>query len=203
MRGNNWLVKKRELIIDPGLENPLLKLHRTTDVKSFWKAVHRLLSASIANHSVGLLLQQNPSVHLIAKWTRSMPDDFFAAEALKRSATRSRRKKLLRFDDFFRNRSSLLRSSFYRRYMAPQRCAYGVTLLFWKKDRLICVIAILRTAKQGDFSPAEVKLLRHFIRKFWLRLAKSSCLNGNDRCARILKNSSAGCRFPQLFCVGT
>jgi DNA-binding CsgD family transcriptional regulator len=160
VRGNSWLVKKRELIIDPGLGNPLLKLHRTTDVKSFWKAVHRLLSASIANHCIGLLLQENPSVHLIAKWTRSMPDDFFAAEALKRCTTQSRRKKLLRFDDFFRNRSSLLRSSFYRRYMAPQRCAYGVTLLFWKKDRLICVIAILRTAKQGDFSPAEVKLLR-------------------------------------------
>ena len=160
MRGNSWLVTKRELIIDPGLEKPLLKLHRTTDVKSFWKAVHRLLSASIANHSVGLLLQQNPSVHLIAKWTRSMPDDFFAAEALKRCATEPRRKKLLRFDDLFCNRRSLLRSSFYRRYMAPQKCAYVVTLLFWKKDRLICVIAILRTAKQGDFSPAEVKLLR-------------------------------------------
>ena len=94
MRGNSWLVKKRELIIDPGLGNPLLKLHRTTDVKSFWKAVHRLLSASIANHCIGLLLQENPSVHLIAKWTRSMPDDFFAAEALKRCTTQSRRKKL-------------------------------------------------------------------------------------------------------------
>ena len=151
MRGNSWLVKKRELIIDPGLENPLLKLHRTTDAKSFWKAVHRLLSASIANHSVGLLLQQNPSVHLIAKWTRSMPDDFFAAEAIKRCATRPRRKKLLGFDDFFRNRSSLLRSSFYRRYMAPQRCAYGVTLLFWKKDRLICIIAILVYGEAGGF----------------------------------------------------
>ena len=108
VRGNSWLVKKRELIIDPGLENPLLKLHRTTDVKSFWKAVHRLLSASIANHCVGLLLQQNPSVHLIAKWTRSMPDDFFAAEALKRCTTQSRRKKLLRFDDFFRKSQQLV-----------------------------------------------------------------------------------------------
>jgi hypothetical protein len=136
VRGNSWLVTKRELIIDPGLENPLLKLHRTTDVKSFWKAVHRLLSASIANHCVGLLLQQNPSVHLIAKWTRSMPDDFFAAEALKRCATEPRRKKLLRFDDFFGNRRSLLRSSFYRRYMAAQRCAYGLTLLFWKKEQI-------------------------------------------------------------------
>jgi DNA-binding CsgD family transcriptional regulator len=176
VRGNSWLVKKRELIVDPGLENPLLKLHRTTDVKSFWKAVHRLLSASIANHCVGLLLQQNPSVHLFAKWTRSMPDDFFAAEALKRCTTQSRRKKLLRFDDFFRNRNSLLKSSFYRRYMVPQRCAYGVTLLFWKKDRLICVIAILRTAKQGDFLPAEVKLLRQLYPQILAALAQVELL---------------------------
>lgn len=89
-----------------------------------------------------------------------MPDAFFAAEALKRCATQPRRKRLLRLNDLFRNRSSFLRSSFYRRYMAPQKCAYGVTLFFWKQDRLICVIAVLRTAKQGDFSPAEIRLLR-------------------------------------------
>ena len=160
MRGNSWLVGKRESVIDPGLERPLLKLHRATDVKSFWKAVHRLLSTSIANQSVGLLLQQNPSVPVIAKWTRSMPSDFFAAEPLKRCATQSRRRKLLRLDDLFRSRSSFLRSSFYRRYMAPHKCNHGVTLFFRKQQRLICVVAILRTVKQGDFSPAEIELLR-------------------------------------------
>src|SRR5215470_11397270 len=99
VRGNRWLVRKRELVIDPGLEKPLLKLHRAMDVKTFWKAVHRLLSASIVNHSVGLLLQQNPTVPVIAKWTRSMPDDFFAAKALKRCATQLPRKKVVRLND--------------------------------------------------------------------------------------------------------
>ena len=89
MRGNSWLGSKREPVIGPALEKPLLKLHRATDVKSFWKAVHRLLSASIEYHSVGLLLQQNPSAPVIAKWTRFMPDDFFAAKALKRCAVQS------------------------------------------------------------------------------------------------------------------
>ena len=37
-----------------------------------------------------------------------MPDDFFAAEALKRCTTQSRRKKLLRFDDFFRKSQELV-----------------------------------------------------------------------------------------------
>jgi DNA-binding CsgD family transcriptional regulator len=53
-----------------------------------------------------------------------------------------------------------LRSSFYRRYMAPHKCDRGVTLLFWKRQRVICAIAILRTPEHGDFSPAEIELLR-------------------------------------------
>jgi DNA-binding CsgD family transcriptional regulator len=44
--------------------------------------------------------------------------------------------------------------------MAPHKCDYGVTLFFWKQQKLICAIAILRTQNQGDFSPAEIKLLR-------------------------------------------
>ena len=160
MRGNSLLITKREPVIHPALQRPLLKLHRAVDVKSFWKSVHRLVSASIANHSVGLLLQQDASMPVIAKWTRSMPEEFFAAEPLNRCATQSRRRKLLRLNSLFSSRSSFLRSSFYRRYMAPYNCDFGVSLCFWKKQKLICVIAILRTSKQGDFSPAEIKLLR-------------------------------------------
>jgi DNA-binding CsgD family transcriptional regulator len=160
VRRNNSLITKREPVIDPALQRPLLKLHRAVDVKSFWKSVQRLFSASIANHSVGLLLQQNPSLPVVAKWTRSMPEDFFAAEPLSRCSTQSRCKKLLRLSSLFRSRTSFLRSSFYRRYMAPNNCDYGITLFFRKQQRLICVIAIMRTTNQGDFSPAEIELLR-------------------------------------------
>src|SRR5215471_19110133 len=142
VRGNSSLVTKREPVVDPALEKPLLKLHRAVDVKSFWKAVHRVLSVSIANYSVGLLLQQNSSGPVIAKWTRSKPDDLFAAQALKRCANQPRRKKLVRLNNLFRNRNSFLRSGFYRRYMAPQKCAYGITLFFWRQQRVTCVIAI-------------------------------------------------------------
>jgi hypothetical protein len=131
MRGDGLLGGKREPVIGPALEKPLLKLHRALDVKSFWKAVHRLLSASIAYHSVGLLLQQNPSAPVIAKWTRFMPDDFFAAKALKRCGVQQPRKRLVRLNDLFRTRRSFVRSGFYRRYMAPQNaptashCSFG------------------------------------------------------------------------------
>ena len=130
MRGNGRIVSKQESVIDPAPEKSLLKLHRAVDVKSFWKAVHRLLSASVGNHSVGLLLQQNPRVPVIAKWTRSKPGDSFAAQALTHCANQPRCKKLVRLKDLFRNRNSFIRSGLYRRCMAPHKCAYGVMLSF-------------------------------------------------------------------------
>lgn len=160
MRGNHLHITKREPVIKPVLQKPLLRLHRALDVKSFWKSVHRLISVSVANHSIGMLLQQDATVPVIAKWTRSMPEDFFTAEPFSRCAAQPRRRKLMRLANFFRSRNGFVRSSFYRRYMAPQKCDYGVTLLFWKRQRLIGAIAILRTPKQGDFSPAEMELLR-------------------------------------------
>lgn len=177
VRGNTWLFGKHEAVIDPGLQRPLLKLHRAVDIKSFWRAVQRLVSASVANHSVGLLVQQNPNVPVIAKWARFMPEDFFAAEPLKRCAMQPRRKKLVRLNNLFRNRSSFLRSSLYRRYLAPQKCAHGVTLFFWKQQRLICMIGILRTPKQGDFSPAEITLLRQLYPQFLAALRRIESLD--------------------------
>jgi DNA-binding CsgD family transcriptional regulator len=183
VRGNSSVINKSEPVIDPELEKPLLKLYRAMDVKSFWKAVHRLLSASIAHHSVGLLLQQNPTVPLTAKWTRSMPDDFFGAEGLKRCATERPRKRMVRLNDLFRTRSSFVRSGFYRRYMAPQKCAHGVALFFWKRQRLICALALLRTVKQGDFSTAEMKLLRQLYPQFLAALHGLESLE-RERCVR-------------------
>jgi DNA-binding CsgD family transcriptional regulator len=183
MRGNSWLGSKRQPVIGPALEKPLLKLHRAMDVKSFWKAVHRLLSASLAYHNVGLLLQQNPSAPVIAKWTRFMPDDFFAAKALKRCAVQRPRKRLVRLNELFRTRSSFVRSGFYRRYMAPQKCTHGIALFFWKRQRLICAIAILRSANQGDFSTAEMKLLRQLYPQFLAALRGIESLE-RERCVR-------------------
>lgn len=113
-----------------------------------------------------------------------MPDDFFAAEPLQNHATLPRRKKLVRLSDLFTNRSSYERSAFYRRYMAPQKCAHGVTLFFWKRQRLICTIAILRAAKQGDFSPAELKLLRQLYPQFLAALRRIESLE-RERSVRV------------------
>jgi DNA-binding CsgD family transcriptional regulator len=151
---------KREPVIDPVLERPLLGLHRAMNVDSFWKAVQRLLSAAIPNRLMGMTLQHNPILPMITRWTLPMPDGFFNAAPLKGYIAGRPRNRFVRINDVFSNRGTLMKSAFYRRYMAPQRCLHGIGLFFWKDQRLICVIAIMRTATQGDLSPAEMKLLR-------------------------------------------
>ena len=172
MKRNSRVSTKREPVIDPSLEKPLLCLHAAMNVGSFWKAIQQLLSAAIPNRLIGLMLQPNPILPMTARWTAPMRDGFFTAEPLKSYIARQPRHRFVRINNLFSNRSSLIKSAFYRRYMARQKCAHGVGLLFWKDQRLICVIAIMRTATQGDLSPAELKLLQHLYPHFLTALCR-------------------------------
>jgi DNA-binding CsgD family transcriptional regulator len=164
--------KKREPVIDPSLEKPLLCLHAAMNVGSFWKAIEQLLAAAMPNRLIGLMLRPNPILPMIARWTAPMRDGFFIAEPLKSYIAAQPRHRFVRISDLFSDRSSLMKSAFYRRYMKPQKCAHGICLFFWKGQRLICAIAIMRTATQGDLSPAETKLLQHLYPPFLTALCR-------------------------------
>ena len=97
---------------------------------SFWKAIQQLLAAAMPNRLIGLMLQPNPILPMIARWTLPMPDGFFAAEPLKSYIAAQPRQRFVRISDLFSNRSSLMKSAFYRRYMAPQKCVQGIGLFF-------------------------------------------------------------------------
>ena len=170
--GNLKTGSRRESVIDPALEKPLLCLHAAMNLGSFWNAIQQLLGAAIPNRLIGLMLQPNPILPMIARWTSPTRDGFFTAEPLKSYIAAQARHRFVRICDLFSNRRSLMKSAFYRRYMASQKCADGVGLLFWKDQRLICVIAIMRTATQGDLSPAEMKLLQHLYPQFLTALCR-------------------------------
>jgi DNA-binding CsgD family transcriptional regulator len=166
----------REAVIDPSLEKTLLCLHAAMNLGSFWKAIQQLVAAAIPNRLIGLMLRPNPILPMITKWTSPMRDGFFTAEPLKSYIAAQPRHRFVRISDLFSSRSSLMKSAFYRRHMAPQKCAHGVCLLFWKDQRLICVIAIMRTATQGDLSSAEMKLLRQLYPQFLTALHRLGSL---------------------------
>jgi len=172
MRRTSRVDMKREAVIDPSLEKTLLSLHAAMNLGSFWKAIQQLLSVAIPNRLIGLMLQPNPILPMIARWTSPMRDGFFAADPLKSYIAARPRHRFVRITDLFSNRNSLIKSAFYRRYMAPQKCAHGVCLFFWKDQRLICMITIMRTAKQGNLSPAEMKLLQQLYPQFLTALCR-------------------------------
>jgi len=182
--GNLRAWNKLEPAVDPALERPLLSLHRAMDVNSFWRAVQQVLSVAIPRRVVGLTFRRNPALPIITRWTRPMAEDFFAVEPLKSYLVGTARKKCVRLSNFFRNRNSFVRSFLYRRHFVPQKCAHGFGLFFWKRQRLICGIAIMRSAEQGDFSPADVKLLRGLYPQFMTALRRIESLE-RERSVRI------------------
>jgi len=127
MRPSTDVGVRRGSIVDPAIEKYLLSLQRAMNVDAFWKAAQQLLAAAVPNRLIGFTLQHNPIVPPFARWTSPMPDGFFGAEPLKSHLAAQRRKKIVRIGDLFSNRRSFIKSRFYRRYMAPQECAQGVS----------------------------------------------------------------------------
>ena len=163
-------------MIESALEKPLLGLHAAMNVDALWKATQRLLSAAISNRVIGLALQHKPILPMIVRWTLPMPDGFFTAAPIENYIAGRPRHRFVRISGLFPNRSSLIKSTFYRRYMAPQRCPHVVCIFFWKNRRRICAIAIMRTATQGDLSGAEMKLLQQLYPQFETALCRLGSL---------------------------
>src|SRR5438874_9932110 len=129
---------KRGSMVDPALEKHLLSLQRAMSVDAFWKAAQQLLTAAVPNRLIGFMLQHNPILPPLTRWTLPMPDGFFAAEPLKSYIAAQRRKKIVRIGDLFSNRRSFMKSRFYRRYLAPHECAQAVCLVFRESHKLVC-----------------------------------------------------------------
>src|SRR5438105_4734888 len=174
---------KRESVIDPVIERPLLGLHAAMNLGSLWKAIQQLLAAAIPNRLIGLMLQPNPILPMIARWTLPMPDGFFTAAPLKNYIAAQPRQRFVQISELFSNRSSLVKSAFYRRYMAPQKCAHAVCLLFWQGDSRICERQSIRNS-----SVRSVWRSRIFLSS--AKICGATLLSVLDRQARVCRSSS-------------
>jgi hypothetical protein len=165
-----------ETIIDSAVERPLLSLHGAIDIESFWKAVQGVIEAVLPGCFVGMTLQHNPILPMIARWTRPISDGSFNSKPLQVYIAAHPRSKFVRASDVFPRRSELMKSTFYRKFMVPQRCLYALGLFLWSGQRLIGVIVIMRTAEQGDLDEPEMKLLQHLYPHFQTALRRLGSL---------------------------
>ncbi len=173
-----------ETILGSVVEKPLLQLHAAPRLESFWKAVQRVIDAALPGSLVGLTLQHHPISPFIAKWSRPILDGSFDAKPIETYLSQHpRNRRFVRASDVFPRNGALVRSDFYRKYMAPQKRFYAIGLFFWQRQRLLAIIVIMRTAKQGDFTPVQTKLLRHLYPQFETALRRLHVLE-RERAAR-------------------
>src|SRR5437868_15483262 len=114
MRPIQGVEAKHGSMLDPAAEKHLLGLQRAMSVDAFWKAAQQLLAATVPNRLVGFMLQHNPILPPLTRWTLSMPDGFFTAEPLKSYIAAHRRIKIVLICDPLSNRRSAMKSWFYR-----------------------------------------------------------------------------------------
>jgi DNA-binding CsgD family transcriptional regulator len=163
---------KRPSIVDPTLEKPLLHLHAATDTDSFWKAVQQVIEATLPSCFIGLTLQHTPVLPRIVRSTKRMPDNIFPIAPIENYFTAHPGSRLVLATDVFPDEHRLKKSLFYCRCMAPVNGRYAVGLFFWNAGRLLGVIVIMRSAKQGPFSRSEMKRIRQLYTQFQTALSR-------------------------------
>ena len=167
---------KRRSIVDPILEKPLLHLHAADDIDSFWKAVRQVIDATLPNCFIGLTLQHSPILPRIVRSTKRVSDRFFPIAPIENYFAIHPRRKLVLASDVFPDEHRLKKSLFYRNYIAPVKGRYALGLFFWNAGRLLGVIVIIRSSKQGAFSQVEMKLLRQLYPQFQTALDRLGSL---------------------------
>ena len=163
---------KRRSIVDPTLEKPLLHLHAATDIDSFWKGVRQVIEAALPNCFIGLTLQHSPILPRVLRSTRKIPAGISAVPPIEAYFAAHPRRRLVLSSDVFPDERRLEKSLFYRSYMVPVNGRYAIGLFFWSAGRLLGVIVIMRSAKQGPTSRSETKRLRQLYVQFQTALGR-------------------------------
>jgi DNA-binding CsgD family transcriptional regulator len=163
---------KRRSIIDPTLEKPLLHLHAATDIDSFWKAIQQVIAAALPSCFIGLTLQHTPILPRIVRSTVKVPGGFFPIAPFETYFATHPRNRLVLTSDVFPDEHGLKKSLFYRNYMTPLNGRYAIGLFFWNAGRLLAVIVVMRSAKQGPLSRSEMKRVRQLYTQFQTALGR-------------------------------
>jgi DNA-binding CsgD family transcriptional regulator len=163
---------KRRSVVDPILEKPLLHLHGATDIDSFWKAVQQVIEAALPSCFIGLTLQHAPILPRVMRSTRKIYAGVSGVPPIGAYFVAHPRRRLVLSSDVFPDERRLKKSLFYRSYMAPVNGRYAIGLFFWNAGRLLGAIVIMRSAKQGPLSRAEVKRVRQLYTQFQTALGR-------------------------------
>ena len=143
----------------------LLELHAAQGFKEFWRSARRLLHLALTGSSAWFAPAPDwmaPSATFRAETalkTDSQSQRFQERHPLRAFLLANPRKHLATFSDVMTD-AQLLRSSFYREFMAPSHERFSAVLAFRHRTSLCALIGLNRLQNGRDFSPAELRTLR-------------------------------------------
>jgi DNA-binding CsgD family transcriptional regulator/PAS domain-containing protein len=146
------------------LDRALLELHASQEMEEFWVAAQRVLHTALPLHFICMCLRPfalMPSTVFREKAPFASEDEFqrfqevspVAAHLSTRPGT-----TLVRMSDLLPD-PELVRTEFYRRFMAPHADRYFACLNFWNAGLFQGLIGLHRTSAQRDFTEAEMALV--------------------------------------------
>ena len=143
-------------------ETALIELQRAATADAVWKASVKLMRAALPVYNVLIGL---PSLGITPMFMRAtLPIENverFAQLAPLNSAIRDLPlAPVARMSDHYQPDSPNGRA-FHEEFLEPMGWRFGAALLFWSADgRFIGQLAVIRTQRQGDFTNADMDLLR-------------------------------------------
>jgi DNA-binding CsgD family transcriptional regulator len=179
---------------DPRLGPALLALHAAIDGEAFWRAALGVLRAAMPAFHYVMGVATVGTKPFMLRTTMPVADEPDYWEKLNRVApleklvARSVGKKVGRMSDevpFL-----LLRlTPFYRRFMKPEGWHHSAAMFFWDGDKFLGHLAQNRTAEQGDYTDAEMRLLHALYPHFDTALRRV-ILFDRERSARLSMEES-------------
>lgn len=142
--------------------NPLIELQRAATADDVWKASVKLMRAALPVYNVLIGL---PSLGITPMFMRAtLPiqnvERFAQLAPLNRVIMKTPLAPVARMSDHHDPDSPDGRA-FHEEFLKPMGWRFGAALLFWSAEgRFIGQLAVIRTPKQGDFTNAEMNLLR-------------------------------------------
>jgi DNA-binding CsgD family transcriptional regulator len=142
----------------------LLDLHAAKTFKEFWRSAQRLLHAALPGATLWFAPAQDwlpPSATFRAETalnTDSQFQRFLERHPLKAFLLANPQHHLATLSVVMTD-GQLLRSRFYREFMAPQRERFSVVLALWHRTSLRALIGLNRSQNDHDFSRAELGTL--------------------------------------------
>jgi DNA-binding CsgD family transcriptional regulator len=143
----------------------LVDLHAAKGFKEFWRSARPLLHAVLPGATVWFAPAPDWVSPSAAFWeetafkTEAQFQRFQERHPLKAFLLANPQKRLATLSDVMTD-AQLLRSRFYREFMASRDERFSAVLAFWHRNSLRALIGLNRVQNDRDFSSAELRTLR-------------------------------------------